>query len=99
MSGFRASNPTRLKSGGVKMVNKNIQEAGKELGVSEKDIARIRRQRLKAKLFYPIIGAIIVACFSGLGYVAKDALVSPGYPSAAPGLALVTGPQERKGGF
>ena len=81
------------------MVNKKLEEVGKGLGVSEKDIARIRKQRLKTKLFYPIIGAIIVACFSGLGYVAKDVLSSPGYPSAAPGLALVTGPKERKGGF
>jgi hypothetical protein len=81
------------------MANKKLEEVGKELGVSEKDIARIRKQRLKTKLFYPILGAIIVACFSGLGYVAKDALVSPGYPYATPGLALVTGPEERKGGF
>jgi hypothetical protein len=81
------------------MANKKLQEVGKELGVSEKDIARIRRQRLKARLFYPILGAIIVACFSGLGYVAKDAGVYPGYPYATPGLALVTGPEERKGGF
>jgi hypothetical protein len=81
------------------MASKKLEEVGKGLGVSEKDIARIRRQRLKAKLFYPLIGAIIVACFSGLGYVAKDAFVSPDYPYAAPGLALVTGPKERKGGF
>jgi hypothetical protein len=85
--------------GGVEMTNKKLQEAGRELGISEKDITRIRRQRLKTRLFYPIIGAIIVACFSGLGYVAKDAFVSPDYPYAAPGLALVTGPEERKGGF
>jgi hypothetical protein len=80
------------------MANSKLEEAGKGLGVSEKDIARIRRQRLKAKLFYPIIGAIIVACFSGLGYVARmSGLYS--YPYAAPGLALVTGPEERKGGL
>ena len=81
------------------MANKKLEEVGKRLGVSEKDIARIRRQRLKAKLFYPIIGAIIVACFSGLGYVAKESGGGSGYPYATPGLALVTGPEERKGGF
>ena len=81
------------------MANKKLQEVGKELGVSEKDIARIRKQRLKAKLFYPVLGAIIVACFSGLGYVAKESGIGLGYPYAAPGLALVTGPKERKGGF
>ena len=81
------------------MANKKLQEVGKELGVSEKDIARIRKQRLKTKLFYPILGAIIVACFSGLGYVARESGGGSGYPYATPGLALVTGPEERKGGF
>jgi hypothetical protein len=81
------------------MANKKLEEVGKGLGVSGKDIARIRRQRLKAKLFYPILGAVIVACFSGLGYVAKESGGGSGYPYATPGLALVTGPRERKGGF
>ena len=81
------------------MTNKKLEEVGEELGVSKKDMAQIRRQRLKARLFYPVLGAIIVACFTGLGYVAREDGLGPGYPYATPGLALLTGPQERKGGF
>jgi hypothetical protein len=81
------------------MANKKLEEVGKELGVSEKDIVRIRRQRLKARLFYPILGVIIVACFYGLGYMASESGGGSGYPYATPGLALVTGPERRKGGF
>ena len=81
------------------MANKKLAEVGEELGVSKKDMAQIRKQRLKAKLFYPVLGAIIVACFTGLGYVARESGGGSGYPYATPGLALVTGPQERKGGF
>jgi hypothetical protein len=81
------------------MANKKLEEAGKELGVSEKDIVRIRRQRLKARLFYPILGVIIVACFYGLGYVAGGSGGGSGYPYATPGLALVTGPRRKEEGF
>jgi len=88
-----------LRSGGAKMANKKLEEVGKRLGVSEKDIARIRRQRLKARLFYPILGAIIVACFSGLGYMASESGGGSGYPYATPGLALVTGPRRKEEGF
>jgi formate hydrogenlyase subunit 3/multisubunit Na+/H+ antiporter MnhD subunit len=74
------------------MANKKLEEVGKELGVSKKDIARIRKQRLKAKLFYPILGSIIIACSTGIGFLVGRAHPtdgSGGYPYAAPGLALV----------
>jgi hypothetical protein len=51
------------------MVNKKLQQAENELGVSERDVAKIRRERIKRKLLYPIIGAIIVACAAGIGFL------------------------------
>ena len=83
------------------MANKKLQEIGNELGVSKKDMARIRRQKLKGKLLYPITGAIIVACSSGIGFWAGKAELfsSGGYPYAAPGLAFIAGPKIKKGGY
>jgi len=83
------------------MVNKKLQEIGNELGVTEKDIADIRRQRIKRKLLAPLIGAIIVACSAGLGFLAGAAnpTDSGGYPYAATGLALVAGPKLKRGGL
>jgi hypothetical protein len=80
------------------MVNKKLQQAGEELGVSEKDVAKIRRERIKRKLLYPIIGAIIVACAAGIGFLAGKANLfhSGGYPYAATGLALTAGPKRKK---
>ena len=80
------------------MANKKLEEVGKELGVSEKDIARIRKQRLKAKLFYPILGAIIVASVAGISFLAGRANLvhSGGYPYAGTGLALTAGPKRKK---
>jgi uncharacterized membrane protein YphA (DoxX/SURF4 family) len=51
------------------MVNKKLQQAGKELGVSEEDLAKIRRERIKRKLLYPFIGAITIACSAGIGFL------------------------------
>jgi len=83
------------------MANKKLQEIGNELGVSKRDMARIRRQRLKGKLLYPIIGAAIVACSSGLGFlVGKTVHTSGGgYPYAATGLALTADPKIKHGGL
>jgi formate hydrogenlyase subunit 3/multisubunit Na+/H+ antiporter MnhD subunit len=82
------------------MVNKKLQQAGEELGVSEKDVAKIRRERIKRKLLYPIIGAIIVACAAGIGFLvgrANPADGSGGYPYAAPGfVALVARPTRKR---
>ena len=82
------------------MVNKKLQQAGEELGVSEKDLAGIRRERIKRKLLYPIIGAIVVACSAGIGFLvgrANPTDGSGGYPYAIPGLALVARPTRKKG--
>jgi len=83
------------------MVNKKLQEIGNKLGVSEKDIAYIRRQRIKRKLLAPLAGAIIVACSAGIGFLAGAAnpTSSGGYPYAATGLALVAGPKVKRGGL
>ena len=83
-----------------KMFDKKVQQLGNELGVSEKDLADIRRARLKRKLWYAAVGAIIVACSAGIGFLAGTASRdSGGYPYAAPGLALVAGPIKRKRGL
>ena len=83
------------------MTNKKLQQIGNKLGVSGKDIANIGRQRLKRKLLYPIIGAIIVVCSSGLGFLVGkgDLFSSGGYPYAIPGLALIAGAKRKKGVF
>ena len=82
------------------MTNKKLQQVGEELGVSEKDIANIRKRRLKGKLLRPIIAAIIVACSSGLGFwVGKATSDGGGYPYAASGLAFIAGPKRKKGAF
>jgi hypothetical protein len=80
------------------MVNKKLQQAENELGVSERDVAKIRRERIKRKLLYPIIGAIIVACAAGIGFLAGKANLfhSGGYPYASTGLALTAGPKRKK---
>jgi len=85
------------------MANKKLQEIGNELGVSRKDMARIRRQRLKGRLLHPLhplTAVIIVACCSGFGFWAGKAelLSTGGYPYAATGLALTTGPKISRGG-
>jgi hypothetical protein len=81
------------------MTDKKLQEVGNDLGVSKKDIANIRKRRLKGKLIRPIIGAIIVACSSGLGFWVGKATSDGGYPYAAPSLAFVAGPGRKKGAF
>jgi len=83
------------------MVNKKLQEIGNELGVSKKDMARIRRQRIKGKLLYPVIGAAIVACSSGLGFLVGRTVHTSGggYPYAATGLALTADPKIKHGGL
>jgi len=83
----------------LKMANKKLQQVGEELGVSEKDIANIRKRRLKGKLLRPIMGAIIVACSSGLGFLVGkgDLFSSGGYPYAIPGLGLIAGLKRGKG--
>lgn len=81
------------------MSNKEIQQLGKELGVSQKDVARIQRERLKRKLYYSVLGAIIVACSSGFGFLAGKAKAEGGYPFAAFGSGLVAGPKREKGVF
>jgi formate hydrogenlyase subunit 3/multisubunit Na+/H+ antiporter MnhD subunit len=81
------------------MSNKEIQQLGKELGVSQKDVARIQRERLKRKLFYSVLGVIIVACSSGLGFLAGRAEARGSYPFAGFGSGLVAGPKREKGVF
>lgn len=83
------------------MANKKLQEIGSKLGVSEKDIADIRRQRIKRKLLAPLIGAIVVACSAGIGFLAGVATPTDGggYPYAATGLAMVGGAKVKKGGL
>jgi len=80
------------------MVNKKLQEAGKELDVSEKDLAKIRRERIKRKLLYPVIGATIIACSALIGFFAGRANLfhNGGYPYAVFGLALIPGPKRKK---
>ena len=80
------------------MVKKKLQQAENELGVSEKDVAKIRRERIKRKLLYPISGAIIVACVAGISFLAGRANLvhSGGYPYAATGLALTAGPKRKR---
>jgi hypothetical protein len=80
------------------MVDKKLQEAGKELGVSEKDLAKIRRERIKRKLLYPVIGVTIIACSALIGFFAGRANLfhNGGYPYAAFGLALIPGPKRKK---
>jgi len=85
------------------MTNKKLQQVGEELGVSEKDIANVRRQRLKSKLLYPIIGVIIVLGSSGIGFWAGTAnpiVTHPsGYPFVASSLGLMAGLKRKKGVF
>jgi len=81
------------------MANKKLQEVGNDLGVSKKDIANIRKRRLKGKLIRPIIGAIIVACSSGLGFWVGKATSHGGYPYATSGLAFIAGPKGKRGAF
>jgi len=87
----------------LKMADKELQQVGEELGVSEKDIANIQNQRIKRKLLYPIIGAIIVACSSGIGFwvgTTNPIVTHPsGYPFVAPGLGLIAGLKRGKGVF
>jgi hypothetical protein len=80
------------------MVNKKLQQAGYELCVSKKDLAKIRRDRIKRKLLYPVIGAISVACAAGVGFLAGRTSLSHsgGYPYAATGLALTAEPKRKK---
>ncbi|MBM4463371.1 MAG: hypothetical protein FJ012_08555 [Chloroflexi bacterium] len=80
------------------MVNKKLQQAGNELGVSEKDLAKLRRQRIKRKLLYPAIGAIFIGCSALIGFFAGRANLfhGGGYPYAAMGLALTPGPKRKK---
>ena len=85
------------------MANKKLQQVGEELGVSEKDLGNIRKQRLNRKLLYPIISAIIVACSSGIGFWAGTAnpivTYPSGYPFVAPGLGFMAGLKRKTGVF
>ena len=87
----------------LKMADKKLQEVGGELGVSEKDMANIRKQRLRRKLLHPIISAIIVACSSGLGFwvgITNPIVTIPsGYPFAASGLGLIAGLRRKRSVF
>jgi len=88
---------------GLKMANKKLQEVGNDLGVSKKDIANIRKGRIKKRLLRPIIGAIIVACSSGLGFWAGTGnpivTYSSGYPFVAPSLGLMAGLKRKRSVF
>ena len=100
--GFRKDEGS-INLAGLKMTNKELQQAGEELGVSEKDIANIRKQGIKRKLLYPIIAAIIVLGSSGIGFWAgtTNPIVTypSGYPFVAPGLGLMAGLKRKKSVF
>jgi len=84
------------------MANKKLQEIGSKLGISKKDIAAIRKERIKSTLRHLLIGAIIVLVSSLIGLLvgaANPAESGGGYPYAAPGLGLMAGSKTRKGAF
>jgi len=83
------------------MANKKLQEIGSRLGISQKDVAAIRKERIKSTLRHPLIGAIIVLVSSLIGLLvgAANPAESGGYPYAAPGLGLMAGSKTRKGAF
>ena len=84
------------------MGNKKLQQIGSKLGVSEKDIAAIRKERIKRTLRHLFIGAIVIACSSFLGFLigtCSPAENGGGYPYAAPGLGLIARPRREKGLF
>jgi len=84
------------------MGDKKLQEIGSKLGISERDIATIRKERIKSTVRHLFIGAIIVLVSSLIGLLvgaANPAEGGGGYPYAAPGLGLIAGSKTRKGAF
>jgi len=71
-----------------------ISKAGKALGVKPKDVKDIKKQRCKAKLVYPIAGAIIAVGSTALGFLAGKAdpicTNCDGYPFAAAAAVVPT---------
>jgi hypothetical protein len=70
----------------IKMNKRSFSKAIKMLNISENDIKNLQRESSKIKIFFPLIGAIVVICSAVTGLLAGTAnpvcVNCEGYPFA-----------------
>jgi hypothetical protein len=84
-------------------MNRKLQEIGSKLNVSEEDINNIKKERIKGKFLYPLLGAVIACLSTVAGFFMGKAnpicINLEGYPFAISGLTLAAAGVSKKRRF